>query len=146
MSRKVCFHLVTLRTICHATEDEKKVLTAFRVLTGDAKVERTETVGYFSNRIVLFETKLTRSRDIQDLWSTLSTWGVLSQVKDEVEERVDERYVFHLRFCKQEAYKGSLVLGGAGDTIAVSARIAAFPPGREEALRIVQGAISSTIP
>ena len=134
MTRKALFHNLTIRAICHSTENEEKVQSAMRKVSGRSSIERAETVGYFKNKLVIFEARLTRSHEIHDLWTSLDE-NIMSKVREQLEERVDDRCIFHMRFDKQEAYKGRIVLGCLGDTIAFTGKVVAYPPRKDIAIK-----------
>ncbi len=113
---------VRVSSIAHATEDSNKVLSAiFNVCpSGFSKhFETAKAKGHFGNEIKIFRLK---NRGVSQAESFLrSVLGRLSQgdrlvLREELDGYLDSSGSLHLRFDKQEAFRGVLVLGDS-DTI-----------------------------
>jgi RNA-binding protein len=121
----------------HATEDEQRVLGILKGLLPDsAEVRKSGLKGHHGNPIVALEARLGQKKDIKELWRRF-----LSGMREDtfvnlvmmVPERVDDSCFMYLRFDKQSAYGGELVLTDAGDAIHVRLKVSAFPADREVA-------------
>ncbi len=108
---------VRLSSIAHATEDPNKVLSAiFNVYpSGSSKqLEIAKAKGHFGNEIKIFRLK---NRGVSQAESFLEkVLGGLSHsdrlaLCERLDEHLDPSGSLHLRFDKQEAFRGSLVLG-----------------------------------
>ncbi|MEW5747952.1 MAG: RNA-binding domain-containing protein [Candidatus Thermoplasmatota archaeon] len=128
------------RTICHATEDCSRVEAALRTVVGEAPVARTMTEGHFGNAIEVLESSVEDEAAILDMLGRMSP-GDLQEVASTLERRVDESCQLFLRFDKQRAFAGELVLGGGEDVVAVRIKVRAFPAKREAAIAILRAVI-----
>ena|SRR5437867_3387893 len=128
------FHSVELRAYCHATEEEDRVARALQTLSPDApKVERTE--GHHGNPILLMECRIADRDGIANFWGRIKEAGVLPQVLEGLQDRIDGDAVLHLRIDKQRAFAGAIELARHDDVISVRAKVAAHPANRATALR-----------
>lgn len=121
---------------CHATEDEEKVRMAFSFITGVEKPRETRGEGYHGNPIMIYTATLEGSAKIAEFWRRVGESGQLERILENLEERVDDECNLHVRFSKQEAFEGRIVVAAHGDVISLKAKIAAYPAKREKALEI----------
>jgi hypothetical protein len=136
------FRTANVSTLAHATEDEQKVLKALRVLLPDeVEVRRGKLKGHHGNPIFTFSASIKQRRLVRELWARMTAKlraGELDKLSHAAPERVDETCHLYLRFDKQLAYAGELVLTEGGDAVHVELKIAAYPAKREVATRLVQ--------
>jgi RNA binding exosome subunit len=142
------FHRIQLEAFCHATEDESRVEKAMLSFIPfdirdkkDLAVSKERIIGTFGNPITILRLELTRSRDTRAVVDFIK--GKLGEegrreISKCMEERLSEDCQFWVRFDKQEAYKGRLVLGG-DDTIQLKGKVAAYPANRNVALNLTRG-------
>lgn len=118
---------IEIVTNCHATEDPEKVKKAIFTLLPEKlkdKIVLEEHVykGYYGNPIVRFHLKIKSSRDSE------SVIKYIANKMDEISKkllnasldlRLASRGKLHLRFSKQEAYMGKIVLEDSDDVIKV---------------------------
>jgi RNA-binding protein len=108
---------VRISSIAHATEDTSKVLSAISNLypsTLSRKLETTRTKGHFGNEIRMFRLE---ARNVSQTESFLRS--ILSKLSrgdqqtlwEELDEHLDPSGSLHLRFDKQDAFRGVLALG-----------------------------------
>jgi len=64
--------------------------------------------------------------------------GELDNIRGISSTRIDESCRLYLRFDKQLAYRGELVLTDSGDAIHLKLKTAAFPAKREVAIGLVE--------
>lgn len=141
------FHRIQLEAFCHATEDESRVEKALLSLVpfdiaerGDLSVSKERIRGAFGNPITILRLELTKSRDIRAVVDSLKERlgaGGRREVSKGLNERLSDDCQFWLRFDKQEAYKGRLVLGGQ-DTVQLKGKVAAYPANRVVALNLMR--------
>jgi len=137
------FHRLSLEAFCHATEDLSKVKGALLNLlppeaAKSAGFKEQKLEGSFGNEITIVRLELGKQGDM----GKAIEWFKESLPKEDVEDfNVDEHVTddgeFWMRFDKQEAYGGKIVLGGQ-DTIQLKGKVAAFPAGRERALALME--------
>jgi RNA binding exosome subunit len=124
------------RTYCHATEDEARVRQALMFISGiqDKAIEVTVNKGYHGNEIRVLEAELKKGPALTKFLESLAEAKVFEKVKDEISVRIDDEGMFYLRFDKQEAFNGKIVLDSGSDTIQASIRVQAYPSKPEKVL------------
>jgi RNA binding exosome subunit len=133
-------HNISLRTIAAATESEDRVKTALSLFLFGDEIESIKTEGHYGNPITILQAQI-KGRNcklfIELLKSKLGEHD-LKRLKNESCERIDEDCVLHIRFDKQEAYKGIARLAATTDTIAAEIKLKAYPARREKAVAVAQ--------
>jgi RNA binding exosome subunit len=125
---------ISIQTLCHATEDENKVRAALQRLY--PHFEKRGATGYFGNPIHIFETKITRKREIAALLRLLKE-NLASTLRNDLMRRMDEKGSLYIRLDKQELYQGSLVLRDRGD-VKVIIHIQSYPFRPEDAIHYAE--------
>jgi RNA binding exosome subunit len=125
---------ILIETLCHATEDEDKVLAALTRLY--TNFEKKELTGHFGNLITLFKAHITRNSKISRIVDTL-TKTIGPQLKNDLERRVDTKGNLYIRLDKQELYHGNYVLQDNGD-IKIVIHIQSYPFKAEETIPYAQ--------
>ncbi|MEM4728318.1 MAG: RNA-binding domain-containing protein [Thermoplasmata archaeon] len=120
---------VLLRTFEHATESHEKVLLALETISGSKDYRQTLAEGYYGNRIAVLETVLTSKEAVGAFWERLRSRGLLAGIEENLEERVNDSGELFLRFDKQAAVEGRLVLSQGDDVVIARARVRGFPTG-----------------
>ena len=132
------FHYLRLTTFCYATEDKNRVRKALSFIaygeTNDAKVEEETVEGQFCNDIIVMHVRLERSRDIR----ALSRRVLPLLLPNDVDHKVDEKWLFHLRFDKAAAYHGNLHLTEGTNVVTLKGKIRVYPASRERAVAILR--------
>jgi RNA binding exosome subunit len=120
---------VTARVLCHATEDEKKVLRALENVLGSierGRLKREQLVGHYGDPIILLTLELSdeeRAKAVlEKLKKGLSVVEKLTLVSEAFEEKGQEG-ILYVRLDKQSAYLGNLKLSER-DSIKLEFRIA----------------------
>jgi RNA binding exosome subunit len=137
-------HNLTLRTHCHATEEEHRVAQALALLAGEATPQRASAEGHHGNPIVVLEVSLAKSK-ADAVWSRIrAAPAIAAQLAAEAERRTDDACVFYARFDKQRAYQGELALTQGDDAIHLRSKLAAFPAKKEPAVALVRAFLMGT--
>ncbi len=131
------FHHVTARVFVRSTEDEQKVRTALdNVIPGAGKkAKKYEHRGVYGNKffsLIFSGGKKEAKTAWKHIWDRLEEGSKLL-LKAKIHEFVDEFGNLHLRFRKQEAYRGILDLGKE-DVIKVMFKLEAYPATYENFL------------
>ncbi|MDF1557605.1 MAG: RNA-binding domain-containing protein [ANME-2 cluster archaeon] len=138
-------HYIALRTTAQATEDPAKVRSALELFLTPQDRETDETsiirettaTGYHGNPIIVMEAEVEKKKDcryiIDYIRHTLGAAGI-ERLISELPRRVDEDCNLFLRFDKQEAYQGRLVITGTSDAVHIRMKIKVYPARREDAL------------
>ena len=136
MSTKPPFLRIHVRAIAQATEVQERVGQAFIFASGTEEIELERTKGHFGNEIIIFKVELTKASAMNKFLKQLKEAGILSQIKEQIEQRLDEECTLYFRLDKQKAYEEELALAENTDVIAVMMKIAAYPARRELALNV----------
>ncbi len=125
---------IYFRCFAHATEDIEKVRKAFTFITQTTRFEEKEEKGYYGNKIIILETKITKKTGIVEFWRRMKRYGVTEEIMPILDEIVDEDGMLYLRFDKQQAYLEKIALTTGGDSIAMHAKIESYPMKKEKAI------------
>jgi len=131
------FHWVEARAFCHATEDEEKVVAAIRTLLPEGDVKRETLEGHFGNPLVSLVVRVDAAAAMKAFWRRLADALGKDELGRDLEARIDEDFVYHLRVDKGEAYLGRIARP-AGDVIDVRAKVAAYVKKPAVAVRVVR--------
>lgn len=134
MESKPPFLRINLRAMAQATEVEDRVRRAVVFASGSGEPDTEIVKGHFGNPIILFNVEISRARAMKDFLERLRASGILALVMEQVEQRLDEDCVVHLRLEKQLAFEETLALATSRDVIDVAMKVAAYPARREIAL------------
>ena len=132
------FHWVEVRAYCHATEDEEKVLAAMRTVLPEAEVKREPLAGHFGNPLVRLAARAENAPGIKEVWRRIVAALGKDEVARDLEDRIDEDLVYHLRLDKQAAFLGRIERSASGDILDLRAKVAAYPKKPEVAARAVR--------
>ncbi len=130
------FDRITLRTLCRATEEEKKVAEALIFAAGgrEREIELTELEGYGGSPLKMMRVEIARQQEIKAFWGSLPK-NVIKELLHTLDERMDEGNSLHFRLDKENAYLGELSIAYGGAVISVEAKVLSYPADREDALR-----------
>ena len=131
-------HYILFRTQSHVTEDVARVREALaNVLPPETPIEEEETKGYFDNPIIILRSRLEKKAALKyiDFLKEKLPASDLKELIGEFPERVSEDCDLYLKLSKQDAYLGVVRTSYAEDSIAIRARIAAYPAKKENAMK-----------
>jgi len=135
----VPFHYIDLRTFCYDTEDERRVEAALRhFLPEEFEVSRVESTGHHGDRIVVLSARVENADGMRHVLERLRGGADVAQLRDELDERVNENNAFMAHLDKQAAYQGSAELG---EGISFRAKVEAYPATREAAVENAREAL-----
>lgn len=132
---------IKVSAVVHSTEDREKVGEAISTLFPfEFEISVSKAKGHFGNPLEYLEVELTNSSDIKKFWKNLLELlgDQVKEVVSTIEDRIDEQNVLHLKFDKQRAYLGDVVLAKGGDVIAVKLRLVTFPAKREKVIEFAK--------
>lgn len=136
----VPFHYVDLRTFCYDTEDEQRVQDALgHFLPEDVDIERAETEGHLGDRIVVLSARVELADYMRHVLGQLREGADIEQIREQLDQRVDDNCSLFVHLDKQEAYLGDAQLG---DGIALRAKVEAYPAKKESAVENAREALS----
>ncbi|MGZ4863284.1 MAG: RNA-binding domain-containing protein [Halobacteriota archaeon] len=123
-------HSITVNVFIRSTEDESKVLAAFRVIVPEnVLIERQLVKGHFGNSIVILKARTERAREIRLIIRAIRnklSKREFMRLQEQIPQHLSERCTLVIKFNKQTAAHGVLELGSE-DPIVVRAKIAAYP-------------------
>lgn len=136
---------ILARAFCQATEDEDRVGQALSaaVSGGTAAEERLE--GQFGNVVLVVSRRLERSEDLRSTWGRWAEANLPRDLLRDLDARLDDDGVLHLRLDKQEAAQGRLQLHRDADAIDVQVKLKAYPAKREEIRRVARVLVSEAV-
>jgi RNA binding exosome subunit len=134
------FKSAKVSALVHATEDERKVIAALRVLLpNDVGIKRTKLKGHHGNPIVSLEASIEQKRKLQELWRRIvEKLRAGEEIWRVVDDIIDKSCRLYLRFNKQQAYAGELALTDSGDAIHITLKVTAYPARKEVAAKLVK--------
>lgn len=130
------FHNLVLEAFCHETEDKERVKQALLnlVAADDSKFLEEIYEGSFGNKITAISLVFEKQCDIRAVMDGIRDRIPKDSLKEiDIDSHLTDDNFFWLRFDKQKAYGGDIVLGG-DDVVQVKGKVAAFPAKRENAL------------
>ncbi|WP_083774077.1 RNA-binding domain-containing protein [Acidilobus saccharovorans] len=129
------------RVYVHATENEEKVIRALHNLIGSSNIVVEELRGYFGNPITVVSTSKEKeeAEEAFNRMISMLTEPDRRFLLSSLEERVDKEGSLHLRFDKQKAYLGKVVLSDSDDVIKVRVRF--FRESREQLIEELRSEI-----
>jgi RNA-binding protein len=119
------------RVFQHATEHPDKVGLALRFVSGTDTVSSSKAEGYYGNPIVILETSIGNRKELEDFWERAGAAGLYAGVEENLEERINEEGVLHIRFDKQKAVGGVLCLSAGDDVVLARGRVLTRVKGQD---------------
>lgn len=131
-------HNLRYRTFCYATEDPSKVLEALSFVVGDVEPETDKASTYHGAPITIYRGGIDDAKLIDEiLRGVAGTLG--SDLRLELDKRLDEDSQLHLRLDKQAAYDGRYAWARGGDAVAVWGTVEAYPSKKAKAVQAMEG-------
>ncbi len=126
---------IVVSAVVYSTENREKVAMAMATLFPfEFEIVRVPAKGHFGNPIEYLEVEITKKRDIKRFWNNLME--ILGDQRrylvNTLEERIDDQGQLFIRFDKQRAYMGEVVLTESGDAVVVKAKLVTYPSKREK--------------
>jgi RNA binding exosome subunit len=120
------FHWVRVRLFCHSTENEGTLEEVMAALTGSDELSAEISEGHHGNLMLIFEAAINNEKGSVTLFSNLGR-PVVQRILDDLDGRIDDDCVFHLRLDKQKAVLGEYDIAHHGDVISITAKIVSHP-------------------
>lgn len=135
-------HSIALRATAQATEDPEKVRSVLNSFLPpcddrDSPVHETLVEGYYGNPIIVMEAEVKKKKDCQYISDHIrQNLGAAARERliNELPQRIDENCTLFIRFDKQEAYQGRLVIASSSDAVLLRMKIEVYPARREAAI------------
>ncbi|MEM3341946.1 MAG: RNA-binding domain-containing protein [Thermoplasmata archaeon] len=125
---------IEYRAICHATEDIDAVKKAVENAGCTGEHQISYLSGLHQNRIVVISGRIEKQKEVKALLSNLESHGIMKAIENQIEDRLDDDCVLHIRLSKQDAFNNKIVLAGEADCIQISMHIWVHPARKEKAM------------
>lgn len=136
----VPFHYIDLRAFCYATEDDQRVEDSLRAyLPDEAEIERMKSEGHLGDRILILSARVENADEMRHVLNKLRELDDIAQLRDELDQRVDDNCSFFISLDKQAAYRGAVELGNG---ITLRAKVEAYPAKKDAAIENARKALS----
>ena len=127
-------HYIDLRAFVYATEAEDRVEAALRTLLPEEfGIDRARTEGHHGDPITVLSARVETADDLRTVLGHLETLpdAEREQLREELDQRIDENVSLYVSLDKQAAYDGTVRLG---DGITLRGKVEAYPAKRSNAL------------
>ncbi len=138
------FHYLMFRAFCQATEDENKVISAIKFVSGSAEISVTRSQGFHGNPITILEAEVKSKKRIDSAFRNLGRQHI-QELRDTLDSRLDDDGNFFFRLDKQAAFGGQVLLTKHDDVIAVKGKVKAYPNNRENAMKALTAYLDDLI-
>ena len=136
------FHWIEVRAFCHATEEEERVVAALRTVMREGEFRREKLEGHFGNPLLVLKARAEGAQAMA-VWSRLVAVIGKDEALGDLEERLDDEGVYHLRIDKQKAFLGEIGKASSEDVISLRAKVAAFPNRRDVAVEVLRRSVEA---
>jgi RNA binding exosome subunit len=127
------FHWLRIETFCYATEKEDLVSQTFRDLVGTDEFQTDVSESEHGNQMLIMQHMVTKQKEMDEIFARLGK-GLLQDLMDDLENRIDEDCVFYTRLDKQKAVCGEYRVAHHGDVISITGKVASNPARKEVAM------------
>ena len=127
------FHWLRIETFCYATEKEGLVSQTFRNLVGTDEFQTDVSESEHGNQMLIMQHMVTKQKEMDEIFARLGK-GLLQDLMDDLENRIDEDCVFYTRLDKQKAVCGEYRVAHHGDVISITGKVASNPARKEVAM------------
>ena len=127
------FHWLRIETFCYATEKEELVSQVFRDLVGTDEFQTDVSESEHGNQMLILQHMVTKQREMDEIFARLGE-GLLNDLMEDLENRIDEDCVFYTRLDKQKAVCGEYRVAHHGDVISITGKVASNPARKEVAM------------
>ena len=136
---------INIYATVHSTEDPEKVAEAIATLIPfEFEVQVSKAEGHFGNPLEFLEVEIKKQKEIKEFLDFFIKRIEKRQKEDilrELDLRVDENGMLHLRVDKQQAYLGKISLISHGDGIVVRIKITTYPLRKEKVMEAARNLI-----
>lgn len=136
---------IVARAFCQATEDEDRVAGALNAAVSGGVSTKNRLAGQFGNPVLVLSRRLEAAADVRLTWVRWGQAGLLQAVAADVDARVDDDGILHLRLDKQEAAEGRLSLHRDADAIDIQVKLKAYPAKPEEIHRVARNLFTEAV-
>jgi len=124
------FHWLRVNIFCYATENEELIHEKTAELLGTDEFECDVADSEHGNKIIILSAELSKQRDIVPIFTRLGK-DVIDELRERLDEKIDEDCVLFMRLDKQELVQGRYVIASHGDVLSIAGKIVSHPARKE---------------
>lgn len=136
-------HNIKFRAFVYKNESVDEISQAILNLLPEAEIEAEEVEGLLEDKILILTGVVSKKRYTKDFFNKLLQSTDLEKLNNDLEQKMDEKGNWFLRFDKNDALDEKLTVLDKGDSIHLKVKIAAFPAKKQIAVDKVREAIDS---
>ena len=136
-------HNIKFRAFVYKNESVDEISQAILNLLPEAEIEAEEAEGLLEDKILILTGVVSKKRYTNDFFNKLLQSTDLEKLNNDLEQKMDEKGNWFLRFDKNDALDEKLTVLDKGDSIHLKVKIAAFPAKKQIAVDKVREAIDS---
>ncbi|MBS7257001.1 MULTISPECIES: RNA-binding protein [Methanobrevibacter] len=136
-------HNIKFRAFVYKNESVDEISQAILNLLPEAEIEAEEAEGLLEDKILILTGVVSKKRYTKDFFNKLLQSTDLEKLNNDLEQKMDEKGNWFLRFDKNDALDEKLTVLDKGDSIHLKVKIAAFPAKKQIAVDKVREAIDS---
>ena len=139
------FHWLRVETFVYATEREDLVKETFSSLVGTGEFQTEISESEHGNSMLILQFMASRQKEMDAVFGALGR-RVLSDLADDLENRIDDDCVFYTRLDKQKAVQGEWAIAHHGDVISITGKVSSNPAKKDIAGANMRNYLGSFIP
>ena len=136
-------HNIKFRAFVYKNESVDEISQAILNLLPEAEIEAEEAEGLLEDKILILTGVVSKKTYTKDFFNKLLQSTDLEKLNNDLEQKMDEKGNWFLRFDKNDALDEKLTVLDKGDSIHLKVKIAAFPAKKQIAVDKVREAIDS---
>ena len=136
-------HNIKFRAFVYKNESVDEISQAILNLLPEAEIEAEEAEGLLEDKILILTGVVSKKRYTKDFFNKLLQSTDLEKLNNDLEQKMDEKGNWFLRFDKNDALDEKLTVLDKGDSIHLKVKTAAFPAKKQIAVDKVREAIDS---
>ena len=136
-------HNIKFIAFVYKNESVDEISQAILNLLPEAEIEAEEAEGLLEDKILILTGVVSKKRYTKDFFNKLLQSTDLEKLNNDLEQKMDEKGNWFLRFDKNDALDEKLTVLDKGDSIHLKVKIAAFPAKKQIAVDKVREAIDS---
>ena len=134
-------HNIKFRAFVYEDESFDEISQAILNLLPEAEIESEEAEGLLEDKIIILSGMVSKKRYTKTFFNKLLESVDLEKLNNDLEQKIDEKGNWFLRFDKADALDEKLTILDKGDSIHLRVKIAAFPAKKQIAVDKVREAI-----
>ena len=134
-------HNIKFRAFVYEDESVDEISQAILNLLPEAEIESEEAEGLLEDKIIILSGMVSKKRYTKTFFNKLLESVDLEKLNNDLEQKIDEKGNWFLRFDKADALDEKLTILDKGESIHLRVKIAAFPAKKQIAVDKVREAM-----